>query len=256
MSNTSSRLADARARIDELDEQIIAILAERMSVCASIAETKSDEGIPMMQPNRVDEVRERYVALGTERGLSQEFAKAVHACITREACRLEDEILGNTPKSQIIAIDHVAVAVPDLEAAVTELVEKYGMTVIERRSVDGKHSGMTSATLRANQATFVVCQGTSPASNVSQYVANRGPGIQHVALSVADHEAHQADLRKAGAELLTGIIHAPGLDQSFTRRSSTTGLQLEFVSRSEEHTGFEDDSVRELFESMERENVW
>src|SRR4051812_2978909 len=50
--NSSGRINDARNRIDQLDEQIIALLADRMVVCASIAGIKREEGIPMMQPNR------------------------------------------------------------------------------------------------------------------------------------------------------------------------------------------------------------
>lgn len=257
-------LAAERARIDELDSELIRILGERVQACASIARIKSDANIPMMQPDRLADVRDRLVEKGRSAGLEPEFVAELHTTITRETCRIEDELMGNAPGeclpaggkgSQILAIDHVAVAVEDLESAVEELTRRFGFDVIERRSVDGKHSGMVSATLRAGQATVVVCQGTSAESNVSQYIAHRGPGVQHVALSTSDHQVLLADLRAAGADLLTGIIHAPGLDQTFTRRSPATGLQLEFVSRTE-HTSFEDDNVRELFESMERENVW
>lgn len=257
-ANAAELLDAERARIDELDSELIRILAERVQICGSIARVKSGANIPMMQPDRLAEVRERLVAEGKAAGLRTEFVEELYGAVTRETCRLEDELMGNAPQaagSQIRAIDHVAVAVEDLESAVAELTQRFGFDVIERRSVDGQHSGMVSATLRAGQATLVICQGTSPASNVSQYIANRGPGIQHVALSVGDHETLIADLRAAGADLLTGVIHAPGLDQTFTRRSQATGLQLEFVSRTE-HTGFEDDNVRDLFESMERENVW
>ncbi|QJY45723.1 hypothetical protein HOP40_07865 [Pseudonocardia broussonetiae] len=240
------------------------VLAERMRVCAEIAEVKAASGVSMMQPNRLAHVRDRMLAQGRAAGLSESFVHQIVSVITEESCRLEAAIIdGDEPlatdatrHSQIQAIDHIAIAVEDLETAVAELRDHYGFEVIERRSVEGEYSGMVSATMRAGGATFVVCQGTSERSNVSQYIAHRGQGVQHVALAVGDHTALLTDLRVAQADLLTGIIHAPGLDQTFTRRSTATGLQLEFISRTGGATGFEDDNVRELFESMERENVW
>jgi 4-hydroxyphenylpyruvate dioxygenase-like putative hemolysin len=109
--------------------------------------------------------------------------------------------------------------------------------------------------MRAGEASIVLCQGTSPQSNVSRYVENVGQGVQHVALRVEGLKELIEAFSSAGADLLTGVIHAPGLDQTFTRRDPATGLQFEFITRTE-HTGFEDSNVRELFEAMEREDVW
>jgi chorismate mutase/catechol 2,3-dioxygenase-like lactoylglutathione lyase family enzyme len=248
-----------RSEIDEIDEQVLALLRRRLRVCETIAAAKRDNGIPMMQEDRIAEVRARFTSVAGGSGLSADFALRLYDVILAEACRVENAIIAPDapvpPGSRVRAIDHVAVAVSDLEAAVTRLVDAYGFEVIERRSVDGDHSGMVSATLRAGGATIVVCQGTSPESNVSQYIANRGQGVQHIAFEVEDQPSFLQDLGAAGADLLTGIIHAPGLDQSFTRREPATGLQFEFVTRTA-NTGFEDNNVRELFEAMERENVW
>ena len=114
---------------------------------------------------------------------------------------------------------------------------------------------MLTATIRAGGVTFVLCQGDSPRSNVSQYIAAYGPGVQHIALEVVEHDGLVADLLKREADLLTQILHAPGLDQTFTKRDGNTGVQLEFVSRNN-HTGFDDNNIRELFIAMERENVY
>ncbi|WP_445271854.1 hypothetical protein, partial [Streptomyces sp. DSM 41978] len=132
---------------------------------------------------------------------------------------------------------------------------RYGFELVERRVVDGAASGMDSATLQAGGVTFVLCQGDSPESNVSRYIEHYGPGVQHVALEVSEQAQVQDDLRERDADLLTGIIHGPGLDQSFTRRDTNSGIQLEFVTRTG-NEGFDDTNVRELFTAMERDGAF
>jgi 4-hydroxyphenylpyruvate dioxygenase-like putative hemolysin len=90
---------------------------------------------------------------------------------------------------------------------------------------------------------------------VSRYIEHYGPGVQHIAIEVDGQEALLEDLRQRKNDMLTGIIHASGLDQSFTKRETNTGIQVEFVTRTG-NTGFHDDNVRELFAAMERENVY
>ena len=51
-----------RRRLDELDDQIAQLLGERFSICRQIACHKREHGVPMMQPDRVAEVRARYRA--------------------------------------------------------------------------------------------------------------------------------------------------------------------------------------------------
>ncbi|MGN6215485.1 MAG: VOC family protein [Solirubrobacterales bacterium] len=154
-----------------------------------------------------------------------------------------------------VAIDHVAIAVRDLEAAVEAFCRRFGFEVTERQTVEGSHSGMESAVLKAGEIKFVLVQGTSPESNVSQYIDNYGPGVQHVALRIDDVEVVLGDLRERGCDLLTGVIHSPGLDQLFTRRDPNSGMQIELIARSA-NDDFSSNNVTELFEAMERENVY
>ncbi|HET8814607.1 MAG TPA: VOC family protein [Solirubrobacterales bacterium] len=153
------------------------------------------------------------------------------------------------------AIDHVAIAVRSLPEAVEHFRDSFGFDVVEERTVDGEFSGMVTAVLMAGGVKFVLVQGTSPASNVSRYIEHYGPGVQHVAIRVDDADAVLGDLTARGCDLLTGIIHADGLDQIFTRRDENSGMQVEFISRSK-NEGFSDSNVRELFEAMEREQVF
>jgi 4-hydroxyphenylpyruvate dioxygenase-like putative hemolysin len=226
-----------------------------------VAAHKRTHGVPVMQPTRVGVVRERARRFGVEHGIDPGFLTGLFDQIIDEACFIQDQIIegrvSNGLSRTARRIDHVAIAVPDLDAAVRHYTERFGFSVVERRDVSGGWSGMKSATLRAAGVTFVLCQGDSPTSNVSQYIEHFGPGVQHLAIEVRDLPGLLEELERRDANLLTGIIHSDGVSQSFTRREKTTGMQLEFVTRtSAGGDGFREDNVRELFTAMERENVF
>ncbi len=82
-----------RERLDELDDQIAKLLGERFDVCRQIALYKSAHGIPMMQPNRVREVRARYLARGAEVDLPPDFTSELFDLLIAATCRAEDELM-------------------------------------------------------------------------------------------------------------------------------------------------------------------
>jgi 4-amino-4-deoxychorismate mutase len=83
-----------RARLDKLDDQIARLLGERFGVCREIAEHKRENGIPMMQPERVVEVRRRYLARGSEVDLPSDFTEQLFDLLIAATCRMEDELIG------------------------------------------------------------------------------------------------------------------------------------------------------------------
>jgi 4-amino-4-deoxychorismate mutase len=88
-------LAPFRARLDELDEQIARLLGERFDVCRAVAAYKSEHDIPMMQPARVEHVRERYLARGEQLGLPADFTRSLFELLIGATCKLEDELMGS-----------------------------------------------------------------------------------------------------------------------------------------------------------------
>jgi 4-amino-4-deoxychorismate mutase len=82
-----------RERIEHLDEQLAALIAERLEVCSEVALVKKAEGIPMMQPDRVLAVRSAYAERGRALGVSPDFMSRLAALLIEEACRLEDRII-------------------------------------------------------------------------------------------------------------------------------------------------------------------
>jgi chorismate mutase len=88
-----SDLEPFRRRLDVLDDEIARLLGERFGVCREIALFKREHDIPMMQPDRVDEVRSRYLARGAEAQLPADFTAELFELLIGATCRMEDELI-------------------------------------------------------------------------------------------------------------------------------------------------------------------
>ncbi|HSZ70735.1 MAG TPA: chorismate mutase [Solirubrobacteraceae bacterium] len=86
-------LAPFRQRLDELDEQIARLFGERFAICRDVALYKREHDIPMMQPQRVAEVRSRYLARGAEVALPADFIAELFELLIDATCRMEDELI-------------------------------------------------------------------------------------------------------------------------------------------------------------------
>jgi 4-amino-4-deoxychorismate mutase len=82
-----------RRRLDEIDDAIARLFGERLQICREVAVHKSEHGIPMMQPDRVKVVRERYLARGAEHDLPPQFSSDLFELLIGTTCRLEDELM-------------------------------------------------------------------------------------------------------------------------------------------------------------------
>jgi 4-amino-4-deoxychorismate mutase len=82
-----------RRRLDGLDDEIARLLGERFEVCREIARYKLAHEIPMMQPHRVDAVRDRYLARGAEARLPAEFSADLFELLIAATCKEEDELM-------------------------------------------------------------------------------------------------------------------------------------------------------------------
>lgn len=82
-----------RRRLDRIDDEIARLLGERLEICREVAVYKSKHEIPMMQPERVKVVRERYLARGSEADLPEEFTADLFDLLIATTCRLEDELM-------------------------------------------------------------------------------------------------------------------------------------------------------------------
>jgi methylmalonyl-CoA/ethylmalonyl-CoA epimerase len=152
------------------------------------------------------------------------------------------------------SVDHVAIAVNNLEESIKFYTEVLGFELGERRKTEGKTSAMVSAVIKAGPLTFVLLQGTSPESQVSKFVENFGPGVQHVAIGVQNLPEMAEELKAAGMEFDTTVIQSPGLRQIFSKRDPGSGMMFEFIERL--GGDFSDESVQQLFMQLEQKDAY
>jgi methylmalonyl-CoA/ethylmalonyl-CoA epimerase len=152
------------------------------------------------------------------------------------------------------SIDHIAIAVHDLETSIKFYSEVLGFQLRERRETKGQTTAMVSAVMVAGPITAVLLQGTTPESQVSRFVDNYGAGVQHIAIGVEDLPAMAEDLKGAGMEFDTNVIEGGGLRQIFSHRDPGSGIMFEFIERL--GGDFSDESVKNLFEQLEKKNTF
>jgi chorismate mutase len=89
----SEGLEPFRRRLDALDNEIARLLGERFQTCREIAQYKREHEIPMMQPDRVVEVRRRYLERGAKANLPEDYTEALFELTIDATCRMEDELI-------------------------------------------------------------------------------------------------------------------------------------------------------------------
>ncbi|GAB2985866.1 methylmalonyl-CoA epimerase [Nocardioides montaniterrae] len=103
------------------------------------------------------------------------------------------------------AIDHVGIAVPDLDEAMKFYTEVYGMTVAHEET--NEEQGVREAMVRVGDTDSCIqlLAPLSPESTIGKFLAKSGPGLQQLAYRVADIDAVCATLRERGLRLLYDV---------------------------------------------------
>ena len=110
--------------------------------------------------------------------------------------------MNQQPADLFTAIDHVGVAVSDLDAAIAFYRDTYGMT-LQHEEVN-EEQGVREAMMAvgASGSCVQLLAPLSPESTIAKFLDRSGPGIQQVAYRVADLDAVSATLRERGLRLL------------------------------------------------------
>jgi methylmalonyl-CoA/ethylmalonyl-CoA epimerase len=132
-------------------------------------------------------------------------------------------------------IDHIGVAVEDLDAAIALHQDTYGMTLVHRETVT--EQGVEAVLLDVGENHVELLRPLSEDTPVGKFLAKRGPGLHHVAYQVTDIEAALQSLRERGVRLIdeTPRVGIRNSSVAFLHPSSSGGVLTEIVQPSKEH---------------------
>ncbi len=127
------------------------------------------------------------------------------------------------------AIDHVGIAVEDIEAAISLYRDSLGLPVVHREQV--AEQGVDAALLDVGDGHVELLEPLSSETAVGRFLARRGPGLHHVAYRVADIEQTLSDLKESGMKLIDeqARIGIRGSRVAFVHPGSTGGVLTEIV---------------------------
>jgi methylmalonyl-CoA epimerase len=133
------------------------------------------------------------------------------------------------------AIDHIGVAVEDLDQAIALHQDKLGMTLVHRETVS--EQGVEAVLLDVGDSHVELLQPLGPDTAVGKFLARRGPGLHHVAYRVDDVEDVLRQLAAAGVRLIdeqprSGIRNSR---VAFVHPAATGGVLTEIVQPAEDH---------------------
>ncbi|MEA2158503.1 MAG: methylmalonyl-CoA/ethylmalonyl-CoA epimerase [Solirubrobacteraceae bacterium] len=132
-------------------------------------------------------------------------------------------------------IDHVGVAVQDIDAALLLYRDALGMPQVHRETVT--EQGVDAVLLDVGDAHVELLQPLGPDTAVGKFLARRGPGLHHVAYRVADVEETLRQLSAAGLRLIDEQprVGIRGSRVAFLHPASTGGVLTEIVQPAEDH---------------------
>jgi methylmalonyl-CoA/ethylmalonyl-CoA epimerase len=132
-------------------------------------------------------------------------------------------------------IDHIGVAVEDLDASIALYRDRLGMREQHRETVE--QFGVEAALLEIGGSHVELLMPTAPDSGVARFLERKGPGMHHVAYRTDDIDGALDRLREAGVRLIdeqprTGIQNSR---VAFVHPKSTGGVLTEIVQPAEGH---------------------
>jgi len=132
-------------------------------------------------------------------------------------------------------IDHVGVAVEDLDESIAIYRDRLGMREQHRETVE--EFGVEAALLEIGGAHVELLTPTGPDSGVAKFLERKGPGLHHLAYRTDDIDGELKRLREAGMRLIDEEprVGIQGSRVAFVHPKSTGGVLTEVVQPAEGH---------------------
>ncbi len=141
------------------------------------------------------------------------------------------------PEHLFVAIDHVGIAVPDLDQAIAFYKDAFGMTVAHEETNEEQGVREAMVAVGDSGSCIQLLAPLSPDSTIGKFLDRSGPGLQQLAYRVTDIEQVSAILRERGLRLL---YDAPkrGTSNSrvnFIHPKDAGGVLVELVEPADTH---------------------
>jgi methylmalonyl-CoA/ethylmalonyl-CoA epimerase len=130
---------------------------------------------------------------------------------------------------QLTQIDHVAIAVQDLEAAIAYYADTFGATVAHRERVDS--DGVEEALLKVADSYIQLLTPVRNDSPVAKYLEKKGEGIHHVGYRVADCAVTLQSVKDHGGQVIDQVPRpgSRGTTVAFVHPKGAFGTLIELV---------------------------
>jgi methylmalonyl-CoA/ethylmalonyl-CoA epimerase len=134
---------------------------------------------------------------------------------------------------KLLNLDHVAIAVEDLDAAVAGYRSRYDVEPVYREIVDSQ--GVEEAMIPVGGSFVQLLQPLSPETPVGRFLSNNGEGLHHIAYAVASIDAALRHLAAEGARLVDTEprIGGRGARIAFVHPGDLGGTLIELVELSD-----------------------
>ncbi len=135
---------------------------------------------------------------------------------------------------KLLNLDHVGIAVHDLDRSVEEYRTKYGATPLYRETVSSQ--GVEEAMIPVGGSFIQLLQPLGPDTPVGRFLEREGEGVHHLAWAVADIEAALDHLKSAGARLIDSTPRRGGRGAkiAFVHPHDWAGTLVELVELSDD----------------------
>lgn len=132
-------------------------------------------------------------------------------------------------------IEHVALAVADLDAAVEHYATTWGLTVEHRERVEDQ--GAEEAMLPLGESYLQLLGATGPDTTVGKFLTKRGEGLHHIAYEVDDLEGTLSQLKEQGVPLIDEAPRKGGRGHmvAFVHPKGNHGLLVELIQKPTGH---------------------
>ena len=131
-----------------------------------------------------------------------------------------------------IKINHVAIAVQDIDAALNFWEQTFGLELDHVEDVPSQKSKV--AFLPLGESEIELVQPTTSDSGLANFLEKRGEGMHHICIEVEDIDATLAELKSKGVRLINDVPEElPGRKMAFVHPKAANGVLVELYQLTE-----------------------